>query len=302
MDYNFYPQHTHSPLTGGYPVKLANVVFTKNSTPLLHCYEEVVFQYIAKGSAAITCDDDVIHAYTGDILFINQSVKHLLAPAINDHCFLRSIIVNPSFLFGIDQLEMENKYVTPIIADNFIRCIHINSQDSSYPKFLPLMKNLIALNEAKESCYELLSKSCLLQLWKLLYDKIAANPCSMHGTARTVTQDTQRIKQAAAYIQEHYAEPVTLEDIANSILVSKSECCRCFKRTLNMSPIEYLMKCRITESVKRMHKRAHEPISEIAGAVGFNNTSYYNKVFRKFMGCTPTEYRQTLKRTIDLIN
>lgn len=298
MNYNSSPQHTYKLLTSGYPVELANIDFTKNPTPMLHCHEEVVFQYIAEGSAAITCGEDIIHACTGDILFINQSVRYLLAPTVNDNCFLRCIIVHPSFLFGIGQIEMENKYVTPIIADSFIRYIHISHHDKDYTQFLPLIKNLIALNETKESCYELLSKSCLLQLWKLLYDRIPVNSCPTLVTARTANQDTHRVKQAVAYIQEHFAEPVTLEDIANSILVSKSECCRCFKRSLGVSPIEYLLKYRITESVKRMHKRTHEPISEIAGAVGFNNTSYYNKVFRKFMGCTPTEYRQNLNKEL----
>ncbi len=97
-------------------------------------------------------------------------------------------------------------------------------------------------------------------------------------------------------------EPITLNDIAEAILVSKSECCRCFKRATGLSPFEYLMKYRITESAKYMHRKSHESISEIAGAVGFNNTSYFNKVFKKFMGCTPTEYRQSLRRELPKLN
>ena len=102
------------------------------------------------------------------------------------------------------------------------------------------------------------------------------------------------------YIQEHFMESVTLDDIAGSILVSKSECCRCFKRTTGLSPIEYLMRYRIMESAKHRHRQTHEYISEIAGAVGFNNTSYFNKIFKKYIGCTPTEYRQSLRKHISL--
>ena len=75
-------------------------------------------------------------------------------------------------------------------------------------------------------------------------------------------------------------ETVTLEDISSSIMVSKSECCRCFKRTLNVTPFEYLMKYRILESTKRMHRKPLDSISEIAGSVGFNNTSYYKRYSR----------------------
>ena len=93
-------------------------------------------------------------------------------------------------------------------------------------------------------------------------------------------------------------ETVTLEDISSSIMVSKSECCRCFKRTLNVTPFEYLMKYRILESTKRMDRKPLDSISEIAGSVGFNNTSYYNKIFKKYMDCTPTEYRNTIKKEL----
>ena len=96
-------------------------------------------------------------------------------------------------------------------------------------------------------------------------------------------------------------EAVTLDDIANSIMVSKSECCRCFKRTLGITPFEYLMKYRIQESAKRIQRRPQDSISEIAGSVGFNNTSYFNKIFKKYMECTPSEYRNsthTIKRLI----
>ena len=53
------------------------------------------------------------------------------------------------------------------------------------------------------------------------------------------------------------------------------------------------MKYRILESTKRMRQKPYESIAEIAGSVGFNNTSYYSKIFKKYMGCTPTEYRHT---------
>ncbi len=298
MDYDFSTQHTCKLLTSGYPVDLTIINLSSNATPMLHCHEEVEFQYIAKGEATITCDEVCLHAFSGDILFINQSVKHLIAPSGANGCLLYCIVIHPSFIFGLGQLELENKYVNPILADSLFSYLHLHNRDQDYSYFLPLLQHLIHLHEEKECGYELLAKSYILQLWKLIYDRLPSGSSSLLVTARIANQDVQRVKQAVSFIQQHFAEPITLEDISNSILVSKSECCRCFKRTLGTSPIEYLMKYRITESVKYMHKRTHEPISEIAGFVGFNNTSYYNKVFRKFMGCTPTTYRQTLNKEL----
>ena len=154
------------------------------------------------------------------------------------------------------------------------------------------MTEIFRLNELKPLCYEMLTKSAVLQLWSYIYKQFQPQLCD-ETAINASTQDNHRIEQALLYIYEHYNEPVTLEDIAGSILVSKSECCRCFKRTLNVTPFEYLMKYRILESTKLMRQKPYESIAEIAGSVGFNNTSYYTKIFKKYMGYTPTEYKQT---------
>ena len=60
-----------------------------------------------------------------------------------------------------------------------------------------------------------------------------------------------------------------------------------------MSPFEYLMKYRIYESTKKLtdSEQYFASIAELAASVGFNNTSYFNKLFKKYLGCTPTYYR-----------
>ena len=126
----------------------------------------------------------------------------------------------------------------------------------------------------------------------------------MHGALQTKTAsvlsvlDEDRVKQAILYIHANYAKPLTLDDIAESIHVSKSECCRCFKRSMRLTPFEYLMKHRIFESARKMQRneQAADSISSLASSVGFNNSSYYNKIFRKYLHCTPTEYREEIKK------
>ncbi|MBQ3037428.1 MAG: helix-turn-helix transcriptional regulator, partial [Lachnospiraceae bacterium] len=128
------------------------------------------------------------------------------------------------------------------------------------------------------------------------------NTCATLSTRETKKQvslshDEIRIIDAIAYIQEHYAELVTLDDIADSIHVSKSECCRCFKRAVNITPFEYLMRYRILQAADKILQNDREmtSISELASSVGFNNTSYFNKLFKKYFNCTPTEYRKLSK-------
>lgn len=303
MEPDFYTKRTQRLLLSGYPVELTTVDCTLPDAPIVywHWHEEIELQYIRQGQAYITCDEDTITVFAGDIVFINHAVRHFITPAEPDGVIYSSIVVNPSFILGFGQLELENKYISPITANRSFNFLHITSKDSLYPQFMPLLQQLIALNKDCPAGYELLSKAYLLQIWKLLYDQLPVKSSdSSKLSARTVNQDAHRVKQAMLYIQEHFMESVTLDDIAGSILVSKSECCRCFRRATGLSPIEYLMKYRIMEAARHMQRKTHESISEIAGAVGFNNTSYFNKIFKKYIGCTPTEYRKALKKEIVL--
>ena len=105
------------------------------------------------------------------------------------------------------------------------------------------------------------------------------------------------IRRAINYIREHYSENITLDDLAASIHLSKSECCRCFKRTLQLTPFEYLMKYRIfrAASILQMNVPAPRSMSALAFSVGFNNASYFNKVFKQYLHCTPSEYKRKIK-------
>lgn len=297
-DPDYYQKRTKNLLQTDYPLSVLDFDFTESDPFIIHWHwhEDIELMYIIKGQLYVTFDQNNILATEGSIVFINQSVRHFITPTNPEGCVFRSIIVHPSFIFGFGQIEMEKKYITPVIHDTSLKYLHITPQDSYYEDFRTHIAEIITQNDEKPLGYELLSKASILYLWKKLFELTIQD--SSLPVKKTAAQDEQRVKQAILYIQEHYMESITLDDIAASILVSKSECCRCFKRTLNVTPFEYLMKYRILASTKKMHNKTLESISEIAGSVGFNNTSYYNKIFKKYMSCTPTEYRSSIKKDL----
>lgn len=297
-DPDFYQKRTKNLLQTDYPLSVLDFDFTASDPFVIHwhSHEDIELMYVIKGQVYITCEQEDILAHEGSIVFINQNIRHFITPTHPEGCIFRSVIVHPSFIFGFGQIEMEKKYITPVIHDTSLKYRHITSEDTFYETFRTNLESIIKQNTEKQSGYELLSKAALLYIWKQLFDLSLQD--QLAPTRKTAAQDELRVKQAILYIQEHYMESITLDDIAASILVSKSECCRCFKRTLNITPFEYLMKYRILASTKKMHSKTLESISEIAGSVGFNNTSYYNKIFKKYMNCTPTEYRSSIKKDL----
>ena len=105
----------------------------------------------------------------------------------------------------------------------------------------------------------------------------------------------ERIKQMLHWIHVHYAEKITLEDIAKAGQLSRSECCRYFKRVLKQTPLHYVTDYRIQKSLSLLQE-ADSTVTDVAYQVGFNSTSYFISQFRKSMNMTPLAYKKWKQR------
>jgi two-component system response regulator YesN len=105
------------------------------------------------------------------------------------------------------------------------------------------------------------------------------------------TRNLPVIRQAVSYIKEHFREELTLDDVAQAVHFSPFYVSRLFKEELGMNFIEYLTRIRIDEA-KRMLLETNRTVSEIAVSVGYQDPSYFTKVFKKTEGRTPTQFRQ----------
>ena len=103
--------------------------------------------------------------------------------------------------------------------------------------------------------------------------------------------DLDRIKTMMDFVQANCKEHLTLEDIAQSASISVRECTRCFRRCIDLSPIEYVVQCRVRLAA-RLLLETGKSMLEISEESGFSSASYFGKVFRQSMGCTPKEYRK----------
>jgi YesN/AraC family two-component response regulator len=99
------------------------------------------------------------------------------------------------------------------------------------------------------------------------------------------------IKKALDYIDARYSEPITLEEIARYLKISKSYLCNLLKKETGKTFSQFLNELRIEKS-KKLLKEETLPVLDIALAVGFNNQTYYNLVFKKLMHRTPLEFRK----------
>lgn len=94
------------------------------------------------------------------------------------------------------------------------------------------------------------------------------------------------------FIHGHFAENITLDDIAKSANIGGRECLRCFRKTIQLSPIQYLLKYRIMQGAELLMENSERSVSEISVLCGFDSPSNFSKMFKRFYSCTPREYRR----------
>ena len=104
------------------------------------------------------------------------------------------------------------------------------------------------------------------------------------------SQNSELIKKAMIYISKHFNEPLTLEDVAMHVHLHPSYFSTMFKQSTGSSFKEYLNMVRIEES-KRLLSNTDFSIIDIAIAIGFEDQSYFSKVFKKYTGLTPKQFR-----------
>ena len=114
----------------------------------------------------------------------------------------------------------------------------------------------------------------------------------MHGATTNNAQNTANtyVQKSIEYISSNYSYPITVEDIAAYVGLSRSHLFRSFQSVLGQSPKEYLTDFRIKQSCYLL-EHSSLSITAIANSIGFDNSLYFSKTFHKKKGMSPKEYR-----------
>ncbi len=108
-----------------------------------------------------------------------------------------------------------------------------------------------------------------------------------------LSSEAQRlVRKAMAYVHQAYHEPMSRHDLARHVGMSDDYLTYCFRHEIGLTPIAYLNRYRVMQA-KRLLKETDKSITEIALDVGFSDSGYFSRVFRKEVGLSPDAYRRT---------
>lgn len=102
------------------------------------------------------------------------------------------------------------------------------------------------------------------------------------------------IRKAIGYMSQHYAEPISVSDVSASLHVSDSYLSRVFKKDTGTTVMSYLLLIRMKEA-KKLLRGSEYKICEVASLVGFASSQYFSKVFSRYVGISPMDYRRSLE-------
>ena len=162
----------------------------------------------------------------------------------------------------------------------------INIKESVLNRIIEFIDNIKIELQEKETGYEQIVNSSFLMLITILSR-------SYIGSANRVNLKAMPLIPAIAYMQAHYDEKNTLNELAGMVNFSTRHFNRLFQETYRMTPIQYLLRLRIERACKLLEEKVEMSVTDIAHVCGFNNSNYFTRVFRNEYGMAPTAYRES---------
>lgn len=253
---------------------------------LCHWHEDIEMIYIAEGEMGYEVNGKHLLLKQGDFLIINSKQMHYGYDHRKKECLFICILFHPC-LFSSNEF-LYNQYFLPVLNCASLKYRHFPAQTDQAGSYGSYMQKIIALEKQKAPGYELQILSILGAFWQQFYQEVL--PCLSNQESGADTSLSIQ-KKMVSYIYEHYRNTISLNDIASSGNVSRSQCCRIFQKYLRQSPIEFLNSYRL-ETARYLLEHTTYSITEIALSCGFNHISYFSEMFRGKYGTTPRKYRE----------
>lgn len=248
----------------------------------LHWHKETEFIRILSGEFSLNLNGTDYLLTEGQCMFISSGVLH---GGIPKFCTYECLVFDLTAVIqdiSIRQLEIHK------FLDSSFRICPI--YDSKNPEILLCFHTIFDAFIEKEAGY---SMRMLGSLFTLLGEILHYHYYQEELSTSSNMKKIQQYKTILSMIEQHYSEPLSLQALANTVHMNSHYFCRFFKELTDQTPIEYLNSYRVEAACEQLYV-SQKSILEIALDCGFNDVSYFIKVFKKYKNLTPSEYRRKM--------
>ena len=252
----------------------------------IHWHNDLEINLIREGEAVFQVYQKSYRVRTGEGFLLNRNVPHSCSSPGNEHVRYSTILVRPDFLYGDFGSDVERKCFQPFLQNSAIPCIHLTGFDENGKEILQKLNQVEEAFDRKRFCYELKIKGLLCEAFAVI----------LYGHRQELTkfvpanlQELERLEKMLNYLNMHFTEVISLQDLADQVHLSREVCCRLFKKMTGKTITGYLEEYRANKSFSLVQSGQYS-MTQITEMVGFSNPSRFASAFRKRFGCNPGEY------------
>lgn len=264
-----------------------------NMEALCHYHEDIEYIRVVKGRMVFHVNGEKILIRENDGLLVNSRQMHYGSSDNRADSDFICVVFHPRLISS--NSEITDKYIRPVAEHPRLSWFYLDSCKPECAGIIAVFDSIYETYQKKEPGFELMCISLLTSAWTKWYQCLQTEL----ETYKTELDGDLPVQQTMiSFIYEHYTSRLSLQDIAEAGNVSRSKCCRIFRKYLNKTPVEFLNAYRLEVSM-RLLAETSASITEIALSCGFQSHSYYSEVFRQHKGVSPSDYRARLPLSPD---
>ena len=249
-----------------------------------HWHHEIEIITAFKGTIICLIGSEEVKLQQGCSMLINSGIMHRFETT--DGAIMPNIVFSPNILSEENTL-IYKKYILPFIQSNIT--YKIFKPETEWQNQILQVISSIYNHQEQRNPSELYTLQLLLKLWGILINNIDVYSDLSLKQKRNIQQ--HKLQIMIQFIKDNYTKKLSLLDIASSASISKSSALQIFKSKIHVSPVEYLIQYRLTQSARQL-RMTEESVYTIAKESGFSDSSYFCRKFKEFYHMTPNEYRR----------
>lgn len=238
------------------------------------------------GTGEMVFDKKVLPFRPGMISFIPKGYPHTTNSTPGTKGFWEYLFFDPEMIlksvYGTNQLKI--RQTLSVISRDVMY-----GETKNYPAFTRLVNEIMEEMKKKDRYY--IEKVHAL-LAALLFE--AVRILDLGDERVQIRGEKVAITNALRYVDQHYAEPIRIEDLARECSISETHFRRLFSEAFSISPVEYLNMIRVIKACDLM-KTSDEAMSTVASKCGFTTVSTFDRNFKNVMGVTPYQWKKDPK-------
>lgn len=253
---------------------------TRGSYSTAHWHPELEIVYLLNGTADFVIEGQRFRLVQGDALVIDSNQIH----EVQARQSMMQLIIHVNRDFIDSRLKSSDRYLIHLSREELV-----DKQLGSYLELLDRLKELVSLYVRQPAGYLIESESIVLDVcYRLIRD--FAIPLTREDRP-DLTHKQERIRDILNYINDHYKEKISLENISSEFGLSREYFSRLFRQTVGMTFTEHLNRVRLTHAYQEL-LTTDKPVLLIMEEQGFTNYKLFNRMFKEIYGDTPRSVRK----------